>query len=156
MGRLLIGFFACLCCLQPSGANAADTMALPVPTVTLRAGEIIAREALEVRRFTVPARVASSYFQSPEGLVGRVARRTLRAGMAIPIRAVRDAYAVTEGQRVTIALQAAGLSVTSVGTALEPGAVGALVSVRNGDTGVVVRGTVESTGRVRIGGEGAR
>jgi flagella basal body P-ring formation protein FlgA len=129
----------------------ASGMALPVPTVTILQGDVLADELVGEERFLVNARQVQGYFTSRDLVVGKVARRVLPAGHAIPINALREPWVFKEGERVPIVFAFGGLSIEATGIALEPGVAGKLISVRNSDTGLIVRGVVAESGRVEVG-----
>lgn len=131
----------------------SNGMALPVPTVTILQGDIVSEEFIGEQRFLVNARQVQGFHTTREAVVGKVARRVLQAGHAIPINALRDPWVFKEGERVSILFASGGLSIEATGIALEPGVVGKLIGVRNADTGLIVRGVVNASGRVHVGGD---
>jgi flagellar basal body P-ring formation protein FlgA len=137
--------FACAAEARASG------MALPVPTVTILQGDILSDELVGEQRFAVNGRQVQGFFTSRDSVVGKVARRVLPAGHAIPVNALREPWVFKEGDRVPIVFAAGGLSIEATGIALAPGVAGKLISVRNSDTGLIVRGVVAQSGRVEVG-----
>ncbi len=83
---------------------------------------------------------------------GKVAKRTLVPGRLIPVAALRDAYVVEAGTVVTVIYSHAGLTITSQAVPLEPGALGAMVKLRNPDSGKIFSGIVMADGTVRVSG----
>ena len=83
-------------------------------------------------------------------LVGRMARRTLLPGQPIPTNAVEDPWAVARGAVVKVIVEDSGLWIVTYGSALQSGATGALIPVRNVDTGVIIRGVVQPDGTVKV------
>lgn len=124
---------------------------MPVPTVTILQGDVLAEELIAEERFIANDKVLRNYFTSRDAVVGKVARRVLPKGHAIPINALRDPFLFKEGERVVLVFKTGGLNIEASGVALQPGVLGSLVSVRNTDTGVVIRGLVQSNGRVQVG-----
>jgi flagella basal body P-ring formation protein FlgA len=135
----------------PAAATNPNATSMPVPTVTILQGDVLAEELVAEERFVANDKVLRNYFTSREAVVGKVARRVLPKGHAIPINALRDPFMFKEGERVVLVFNAGGLNIEASGVALQPGVVGSLVSVRNSDTGVVIRGLVQSSGRVQVG-----
>ena len=131
-------------------ARGAGT-ALPVPSVTIMQGDVLADELIIEERFVANARQLQNFHTAREGVVGKVARRVLPAGHAIPNNALREPWVYKEGERVSIVFALGGLSIEATGIALEPGVAGKFISVRNADTGIVVRGVVQASGRVQVG-----
>ena len=137
--------------LLPSAEAVAGATAIPVPAVTILQGDVLAEEMVVEQSVTASARVLKNYYTSRESVLGKVARRVLPAGHAIPLNALREQYVFKEGTRVGLMFTTGGLSIETSGIALEPGVAGKMVSVRNADTGVVVRGFVRESGYVQVG-----
>jgi flagella basal body P-ring formation protein FlgA len=139
--------------LAPAAAVAAGPTAtsMPVPSVTILQGDVLSEELVAEERFVANDKVLRNYFTSREAVVGKVARRVLPKGHAIPINALRDPFLFKEGERVVLVFVTGGLSIEASGVALQPGVLGSLVNVRNADTGVVIRGLVQSNGSVQVG-----
>ncbi|WP_459624914.1 flagellar basal body P-ring formation chaperone FlgA [Burkholderia sp. 3C] len=74
----------------------------------------------------------------PAALAGRISRRALKAGQMIQTRALKGADAVRRGQAVRIVSRAAGIEVSTTGTALQNGAQSDTIRVRNVTTGKVI------------------
>jgi len=125
--------------------------ALPVPSITIMQGDVLADELIIEERFVANPRQLQNFHTVREAVVGKVARRVLPAGHAIPINALREPWVFKEGERISIVFAAGGLSIEATGIALEPGITGKFISVRNSDTGIVVRGVVQASGRVEVG-----
>lgn len=134
----------------PATVDAGAT-AIPVPTVTILQGDILADTLIVEQSVTASQRVLRNYYTSRDAVLGKVARRVLPAGHAIPINALREPYVFKEGERVSLVFNTGGLSIEASGIALEPGVSGKMISVRNADTGVVVRGSVQENGSVQVG-----
>lgn len=124
---------------------------MPVPTVTILQGDVLADELVAEERFVASEKVLRNYFTSREAVLGKVARRVLPKGHAIPINALREPHLFKEGERVVLVFKTGGLRIEASGVALQPGVLGSLVNVRNTDTGVVIRGLVQSNGSVQVG-----
>ncbi|MCK0207906.1 flagellar basal body P-ring formation chaperone FlgA [Starkeya koreensis] len=124
---------------------------LPVAASTIAAGETITDAMLAERPF--PAAVATQYpvAVSRGQLVGKVARRTLLAGNLVPTMAVGESQLVTRGVAAEIRFEKDGLSISATGVPLESGVVGAVVRLKNADSGKIVTGVVQSDGSVRVG-----
>lgn len=125
-------------------------ISLPVAAVTIAPGEAISAAMLEERSF--PTAMASQHrvAVSPSQLVGKIARRTLLAGNVIPVAAVREAQPVTRGIATEIRFEKGGLSITTIGVPLESAAAGAMVRLKNADSGKFVSGVAQADGSVRI------
>ena len=133
-----------------AGAAAAEERRLPVPAVTIRPGEVIKEEMIAERAFASNLLGVALFVEARPGLLGRMARRALLPGQPIPINAVEDSWSVARGAAVKIVVEDNGLSIVAYGAALQSGAAGSLIPVRNVDTGVIIRGIVEPDGSVRV------
>lgn len=131
-------------------AHAADDV-LPVAKVTIYPGDAIAEDMLGDRAYGYPVVGRYPVFESRDALVGKVAKRTLLANQAIPLNAVREPYAVVQGKMALVVFQDGGLIITSSATVLQSGVVGDIVSARNIDSGLIVKGAVQSDGTIRVG-----
>jgi flagellar basal body P-ring formation protein FlgA len=131
-------------------AIADDVKILSVPAVTIYTGQVIRANMLVERSFAPNMQGAGSFADTAAVLVGQIARRTLLPGQPIPTNAIEGPKPVTRGAVVKVIVEDEGLTIISFGTSLESGNVGAIVRVRNLDTGVVITGIVQPDGSVRI------
>lgn len=127
-------------------ASADDRRSVPVPTTTIYPGDMIRDPMLVDRRDVVEA--AEAFLESRAQIVGKVARRTLLPGRPIPVNGVTEPILVKMGGTVRIQFIEDGISISTVGTSLQPGSAGEVVRVRNMETGLVVSGTVQMDGTV--------
>ncbi|WP_439651768.1 flagellar basal body P-ring formation chaperone FlgA [Microvirga puerhi] len=129
----------------------AEDLVLPVPTITIYPGDTIRETMLKDRSFPSMFRARSAVIESPVQLIGKVARRTLLPGEAIPTNAVDDARLVTRGVTTQVIFQEEGLTISTMGSPLQSGSLGEQIRVRNVDTGRIIFGTVQADGTIRIG-----
>jgi flagellar basal body P-ring formation protein FlgA len=145
----VVAFFVPNC---QSAAVAAGTL-LPVPGNTIYPGDVITEESLVDRDFS-----DESVMRKMDGvrtradLVGKVARRTLLPGQPILPNAVGEPTVVANGSKVRILFEEGALRISALGTALQPGSAGDIISVRNIASGLTVSGTVQADGTVQVGG----
>jgi flagella basal body P-ring formation protein FlgA len=132
-------------------AGEADDIALPVPTVTIYPGDIIEDDKITDRLFIARTVARGSVIESRNAVVGKVARRTLLPQKPIPANAMRDAYAIGQGKPALLVFQSGGLIITSTAIALQNGSNGDFISARNADSGIVIKGTVQADGTIRVG-----
>ncbi len=128
---------------------AAQDMVL-VPTRTIYPGEIVSAGMLEEvplrRQLRNPAAVERRF----DALDGKVARRTLLPGRMIPVGSVREAWVVEPGKPVQVLYVQGGLEIAVSAVALQAGAAGDIVRLRNVDSGSVFSGIVMADGTVRV------
>lgn len=132
-------------------AGEGDDIALPVPTVTIYPGDVIEDDKITDRLFIARTVARGSVVEARNTVIGRVARRTLLPGKPIPANAMRDAYAIAQGKPALLVFQSGGLTITSTAIALQNGSIGDYITARNADSGIVIKGTVQSDGTIRVG-----
>jgi flagella basal body P-ring formation protein FlgA len=121
---------------------------LPVARRTIYPGDIITEDMITLKGAD-QMRGVGAFVTEPESLIGRTARRTLLPGQAIPKVAIREAYTVFQGKTVSVIFHSGTVTITGVASALESGSAGELISARNPDTGIVIRGIVQPDGSLR-------
>lgn len=133
--------------------RAGEPNSLPVPSITIYPGDTIKDSWLVDREFSPSAAVAKgAVMENRQSIVGKVARRTLLPGSPIPLNAIMDPKTVANGAKVKIVYEDSGLNITAYGAALQAGGVGEVISVRNLDSGLIVSGTVQPDGSIRVSG----
>jgi flagellar basal body P-ring formation protein FlgA len=131
------------------GTAFASGRVVPTARVTIYPGDRIDESMLEDVELS-PDADARSVIESRGDIVGKVARRTLLPGQAIPAIAVENPRLVKIGSQVKIIFSEDGLVITAFGLALQAGGVGDLIRVRNQDSGMMVSGVVQSDGTIRV------
>lgn len=135
-----------------AGAFAAED-AVPVPIVTIYPGDVIGNEMLQDKRFRLTATSQRALVTDRAQLVGKVARRTLLAGRPIAPNAVKVPELIVQGRAVMVIYNADGVMITGQAMPLEAGHAGSLISLRNIDSGRVIKGIVQTDGSVVVGGQ---
>lgn len=141
---LLAGIFAGL-----HGAAASERQLL-VPNVTIYPREVVRADNLSQRVFIYNPDGPSSYVERHEDVVGLAVRTTLPAHRPIPLSALEKPRLVSTGAPVQIRYGHMGLDITALGVALQNGAAGETVRVRNSESGVTIMGVVEADGAVKV------
>ena len=150
VGVIARGAAAALLALAFANAATAEERRLPVPSVTIRPGEVIKDEMITERAFAPNLLGVALFIDGRQTVVGRMARRSLLPGQPIPTNAVEDPWAVARGAIVKVIIEDNGLSIATSGSAMQSGAAGTLIPVRNTDTGVIIRGIVQPDGTVKV------
>jgi flagella basal body P-ring formation protein FlgA len=150
VGLIVRGVAAALLVLAFARAATGEERRLPVPAVTIRPGEVIKDEMITERAFAPNLLGVALFIEGRQTLVGRMARRSLLPGQPIPTNAVEDPWTVARGAVVKVIVEDSGLSIVTYGAAMQSGAAGALIPVRNTDTGVIIRGIVQPDGTVKV------
>lgn len=120
-------------------------------SVVVAATPIAANEVLTDAHVTVGQRDITSITDpvvSPIDAVGQTSRRSLRAGDVLRNNSLNAPVLVKRGDAVVMIARQDGIEVSTAGEALDAGARGALVRVRNASSGQVVRMRVTAPGMV--------
>jgi flagella basal body P-ring formation protein FlgA len=96
-------------------------------------------------------RVASDAITNPQQLVGKAARRILRAGETVRAGDIAEPIVVHKGDLVTITLNTAGMQLTAQGKAVEDGAMGTSIRVTNTQSNRVIDVMVAGPNQAVVG-----
>jgi len=94
----------------------------------------------------------SAFITERGAIIGKIARRTLLPGAPIPSNAVAEPKVVLNGAKVKLIFKEGGLMIMTYGAALQAGAAGDVVSVRNLDSGLTISGIVQPDGSIWVSG----
>ena len=130
---------------------AAQTAVVPSAKAVIYPGDVIGDEMLADTSAQLDG-AGGPFALSRSELIGKVARRTLLPGRAIPLRAIDNPRVVRNGAEVQIVYVEGDLTIVTVGAALQDGSIGEVIKIRNDDSGVTVIGTVRPDGTVRVNG----
>jgi flagella basal body P-ring formation protein FlgA len=136
--------------LAAPGELLAADVSLPVLTVVLYPGDVIRDGVVVDRDFALDPQAAGGVVEDRAMLLGKVAKRTLLPGKPIPLNGVAEPKVVTNGAQVRVVFSEGGLTISTYGAALQAGGVGDLIKVRNPESGIIVTGTVQPDGSVRV------
>jgi flagella basal body P-ring formation protein FlgA len=119
--------------------------------VAIAAAPVAPNEALTDAQVTIERRDISNIadpVSSPEEAVGQMSRRMLRPGDILRSAQLSSPVLVKRGDAVLMIARREGIEVSTAGEALDAGARGAVVRVRNAGSGQVVRMRVAGPGTV--------
>jgi flagella basal body P-ring formation protein FlgA len=137
-------------CASHQPASAQERV-IPSPRLVIYPGEPIREDMLadiSVEAGDPVGVVAASRAE----LIGKVARRTLLPGHAIPVGAVNNPRVVINGAEVRLVYIEGGLTIVTTGAALQDGGVGDVIKIRNSDSGLTISGEVQPDGAVKVNG----
>ena len=131
-------------------APAAANQFVPVPAVVIYPGDVI-RDGM-LSEVEMPDNFAgqAAAVLDRNALVNKTSRRTLLPNLPIPRNAVGEPKVVSLNAMVRIVYSERGLTISTYGSALQAGAVGDVIPVRNLESGLTVSGTVGGDGAVHI------
>lgn len=90
------------------------------------------------------------YFKTIAELNGFVARRPIPAEQVINAALVDPARMINRGEKVVIIGEGPGLSIRATGFAMEDGAFGELIRVKNTSSDKVVEGRITAPGQIKV------
>ncbi|MBI2802775.1 MAG: flagellar basal body P-ring formation protein FlgA [Gammaproteobacteria bacterium] len=120
-----------------------------VATTALPAGKILGPHDTKLESQWV-LDGAQQVVRSPDGAVGRITVRQIAAGEVLLQGALRTVRAVRRGEIVVLALEQGPVAIHMGGTAMQDGAVGERIQVRNATSRRVVEGTILEPGLVVV------
>jgi len=136
--------------LVSAGAVLADDAAAPIPVAkqTIYPGDIITEDMITLKP-AAQVKGVGALVTDAESLFGKTARRTLLPGQPIPRVAIREAFVVFQGRTIPVIFHSGTVTITGVAQALESGGAGEMITARNPDSGIVIRGIVQPDGSLR-------
>ena len=87
----------------------------------------------------------------PDAVIGMVARRPLRAGAAVQSRDLSNPLVIKRDDTISVAFEAAGISLLLQGKALKDAAVGESVQVLNTQSKKVIDAVATGPGKAAVG-----
>ena len=136
---------------SPENLEKSDNLDLMQRVIVVRPisrGDLLTREDLGLQTLS---RSGSGGFTDIDELVGRRAKKSLRAGLVVHDRHLQPDWMVHAKQSVSVVNNTGGIQVTTAGIALENGRLGDLVKVRNLSSNSILHGFVAGTKKISIG-----
>jgi flagella basal body P-ring formation protein FlgA len=124
---------------------------LPVTTVTVYPGDIVAATMVSTAAFPDGTAQKLPVVGATAELVGKVARRTILPGRLIALNAIATPDLVQKGAIVPAVYEDGVLTITASVLALQSGGLNDAIQVRNVDSGKVIVASVQADGSVRVG-----
>jgi flagella basal body P-ring formation protein FlgA len=124
-----------------SGAAAAS-VTLPVPARDIPRGGVVGEE--DVDFVEVIDAGAARFIDDADAIIGKEARRALVKGAPLKVADLRSTLLIKRGASVTVVLEAPGLRLTQIASALENGGEGDLIAFRNVTSGAEIKAIVKS------------
>lgn len=112
-------------------------------------GERIQPADVSIQERILPG-LASPFVSSPDQLVGRLTRRSLPEGIALPADALTAALLIHRGQAVTLVARTEGFEIRAPGRAMADAAAQQRVRVQNLASLKIIEGIADSQGVVRV------
>ncbi|HEV7335966.1 MAG TPA: flagellar basal body P-ring formation chaperone FlgA [Bosea sp. (in: a-proteobacteria)] len=126
-----------------------ETVDVVVPMRPIARGETLTAGDVMVERRPRDAG-ANDQLSEMRAAIGKVAKRSLLAGVALRGSDVQREEIVGRGEMVTLVYEARGVLISLRGRANEAGAMGDVISVTNPNSKRVLQGTVSGPGRINV------
>lgn len=127
--------------------RAVEVTTIAVPVHTMPRGAVITEHDVEMRDVALRRTDATTLTEMSD-LIGMAARRTLRAGEPLRPRDLERPQVVRKNRQVTVQYKSAGLHLTVRATALQSGALGDIIEIRNSKSKRIIQGRVIGPERV--------
>ncbi|MGB1006154.1 MAG: flagellar basal body P-ring formation chaperone FlgA [Thalassobaculaceae bacterium] len=125
--------------------RAHATRKMPVPARHLRRGETITANDVTWRQ--VRSRAGDHVMVSdPDSIIGFTPRRTLIAGKPIRRTDVTPRMVIRKGDQIQVSLSTGSMTLTTRGVALQAGAIGETIRIRNVNSRKIIEATVTNAG----------
>ena len=121
-----------------------------VVTKNLKRGETVEPGDIEILRVDVAA--FDDFYDGLDGILGKTAKRQLRAGTVLRPSHLRDPYLIKRGDRVTVEIREDDFMVRAKGTARENGCKGEEINVLIDMTKAVISCMIVGSDTVIVGG----
>jgi flagella basal body P-ring formation protein FlgA len=132
------------------GSAIAQERTAPVPTQVIYPGDIIREGVLTDVPIDDAAGRGGPFADTHAALVGKMAKRTLLPGRLIATIAVENPRAVSNGAEIKLVYRDGPLTIVTFAMALDNGAVGDTIRVRNSDSGTIISGIILPDGSVSV------
>ena len=126
-----------------------ETVELPVPTIRLNAGTVLRPEDVHLARVSTTL-VRTEVARTLREAVGMQLKRQIQAGQPLPAADLIRPAIVQRDSLVRMQLETRGLSLSGQGVALESGARGERIRIRNNNSRAVLEAEVIGPGEVRV------
>lgn len=121
--------------------RAVEVSRVPVLVHSIRRGAVISAGDVELRNVPL-RRIESTTVTDIADLVGMAVTRTIRAGYPVRARDIEQPQIVHRNDMVTVRHKVPGLLLTARAKALESGALGDVIEIRNATSNRIIHGKV--------------
>lgn len=144
--------------LQENGRNLApirlsgrydEVASVPVLKRRVMPGEVISQDDIDWDRQPA-SHLRRNTVTDPKDMVGKSPRHMLSQGRPIRLDEIASPSIMSKGAKVTMTFRSHNIEINTYGEAMEAGAKGDVIRVRNLASKAVVEGTVESSDAVRV------
>ena len=133
-----------------SGRYSAMQM-VPVLKNRLSRGAVISENDIEMKPILQSRLRTGVSITDPKELIGKTLRRVIATGMPLHPFDLASQIVITPNSQVEMIYSSGGIEVSDRGTALENGAIGEIIRVKNSKSGSVLNARVDSPTQVSVG-----
>lgn len=126
-----------------------EMAAVPVLKRRVQSGEVISQDDIDWDK-QPQSHLRKGTITDAAQIVGKSPKRVISQGRPIRLDEIASPAVINKGAQVTLMFRSRNLEIKTFGEALDSGAVGDVVRVRNTASKAVVQGTVESADRIRV------
>lgn len=127
-----------------------DEMAhIPMLKQRMQSGDIISQDDIVWDSMPI-SRLRKSTVMDSKALVGKSPKRTVSASRPIRLDEITGPTVVSKGAQVSLIYKTPNMEIKTLGEAMENGAQGNVIKVKNTSSKAILVGTVEGEGRVRV------
>lgn len=124
---------------------------VPVLKNRLSRGSVISEGDVEMRPVLISRLRTGTSIMDPKELVGKTLRRVIAVGMPLHPFDLALPIIITPNSQVEMTYSSDGIELSDRGTALENGALGEIIRVKNAKSGAVLRARVDGPTKVSVG-----
>lgn len=134
---------------MPVSGRYEETVRVPILTQRLSHGETITLNEIAIKEFS-RSRVRQDVIMTEEELVGKTPKRTISISRPIRADEVQAPEVVKKGSMVKMTYQTPYMQISTSGEALQDGAMGETIRLRNRDSNTTIYATVTSADEVIV------
>ena len=127
-----------------------EAVQVPVLRHSVNTDDIIERYMLTNQLF-IANRVNNKYLLNADDIVGKVAKRRIAPNKGIRNIDVGEQLLVRRGDAVMVRYVDKNMMIETHGVSMENGSKGAMLKVKNSDSGIVMSGKIVSSGIIEVG-----
>jgi flagella basal body P-ring formation protein FlgA len=133
----------------PASGRFEEIMSIPVLKRNIRNGDAISVSDIELVPFAV-SRISSNTITDMRMLVGKSPVHSISARRPVRANEIENPTLIKKNAIVQINYSTPGLQIVTAGQAIEDGALGDIISVRNVNSKRIVRAVIEDEGNVKV------
>jgi flagella basal body P-ring formation protein FlgA len=124
-------------------------MAVPILKHRIQSSEVIGEEDIDWDKQPV-SRLRKNIITNAHELIGKSPKHVISQGRPIRTDEIASPAVINKGEQVTLFFRSRNIEIKTFGEAMEAGAIGDVIRVRNTTSKAIIQGTVESNNSVRV------